>query len=706
MDLDATSTSPSTPLTYEEWSHRLCDHFFREAHAGEPVLFYVDDTVLGKLYGGAADEAVGSLADVVRRRLRKGYPRMLFSPIESETLRWKLSGGDGQPPSLPLLALAVLAATRMGRELDRAGNNYYQPFYALLDIDVEYELVKASYRDALPYLWETLRWWLTEKHRGRLGVSTIVKDDHFTCIGYADSQTLFTSSDRDKLTDFFSSIRLRPDELIDPAELVAYYRGWASRHDVLSRGAALMLKSTEHVDQLGEIIKAAAARWRGAVYDQGRRIAEIVVTLERHPRAQLGLLARRPDGFPSRLVCSASDASVTLESSVEGWYDASPLEISRRVLDSGLRLECDEMQVRLCPYNVHVLERNRELGMWASVSQLSPGEPAWLLVRQSSLQVVRQYLEDNAGPGWRVVEREGIAPQGWYLVADVIVEASSSRSAPDGLARIVPRVHNRFALKGGLRLPRDQHVYLTGGEPDVWLPPAMADDTVTVQVDGRPVRVPREIPRLRLAREQLPAGAHSIETQGITRTISTVHSLGRISPSPSRPIAHKVTRTGVEARACSRGAQPVDETEPALASTRIDGAHVHDPDRVFGDPPPAPLILPTRALRRVLIGSCPGEIEEVPTPNEPPWMSRAGITFRYFEFVPRFAVTWILTEWPSAPTMRARLLKQIGPAAPSPQAAADRIPAWADAVKHLPQPKEDAAVALWTSYLRAAEAWA
>ncbi len=486
-------------LTYEDWAARLCDHFFSAEFDGVPVMLFVNDAAVGLIYSGDSSEAVASLVAGVRERLRLGQPRRLFGRIESEARRWRIAGGDGPPPFLPLLAVTVLAATRMGRRRDRAAHNYYKPFRELLALEVEIGELQASSGDALPYLWQALQWWLDDKLRGRLGFSTIVAG-YFT-YDWADSQTLFNNSDRDRLTQFFRWIGLKPGESIEQSELMTYFRIWASRRADLSEGAAHMLESEDYSTQLAQIVKAAADRWRGVVRDEGRRAAEIVVTLELFPRPRLGLSPERPDGFPAELACQNQlGQAVTLTSSYKGWYDELQITVTTAVLDTGLRFAGDGVQVRLRSYNVHVLEKNAELGKWSSVAQLSPGEPAWLLVRYSALLDVTTYLQGTAREGWRLIEREGLAPRGWSLIGDVLIDAATDDLVPEQLARIVPRVQNRFSFKGGLPLPRGSATYLLGGEPDLWLPPPSGEDrAVELKLDEEHLCLPPSTTHVRLA---------------------------------------------------------------------------------------------------------------------------------------------------------------------------------------------------------------
>jgi hypothetical protein len=678
----------------------LCNHFFRAEFDGIPVMFFVDDEALANMYGGSSAEAAASLVDVVRTRLDRGHPRQLFRRVEADSVRWKLAGGEGPPPGLPLLGLAVLAATRMGRSRDRAAHNYYKPFCELIGSDIEQKLVIASYRDAMPYLWQCLQWWLDDNQRGGLGFSTIVEDPYFAYIGYADSQTLFSSSDRDKLTQFFRWIRLRPGEQLDQTELITYFRIWASRRDDLSEGAAHMLESDEYAAQLARIIKAAADRWRGVVREDGHRGAAIAITLELFPRPRLALVAERPPGFPEELVCDgASGRPMNLVSSHEGWYDELSIHVSTAVLDTGIRLAAEGAQLRLPQHQVYVLEKNSDLGRWASVPQLSPGEPAWLLVRRSTLDNVKAYLERNARRGWRVIEREAVAPRGWCILGEVVVQAASDPDVPELLAPIVPRVYNRFSLRGGLALPRGSGAYLTGGEPDVWLPPPPGDGTgFELKVDEHELELPERATHVRLAARQLHEGAHTVEIEGIRRGFSTVRTLGHVAPQSDCIIAHQVRIVDDVPSAMSAGAKLTD-TRDEPSDVRVVGVVVSDPERNLDRRLVAPLILPTGALRRVVIGPRPGYIEEVPAPSKPPWMTRAGLSFQFFEFTPSFDVVWIVTEWTLSPEVRVRLKQGIVPMPSGGEFEEVRVKEWATVVARSPTPSNPHEGELWATYL-------
>ncbi|MGI9100179.1 MAG: hypothetical protein ACR2H2_17085, partial [Solirubrobacteraceae bacterium] len=289
---------PMPPTTHDEWSAALAAWFFRPDRARSHVMYLVDDMALEAIYGGDPSEALPSLVTAIRPKLRWHSPRQLFSGIESTTRRWKLAGSDGPPPCLPLLAITVLAASRMARGSDRAGHNYYLPFIELLDLEVEEPDVIASYRESIPDLWTMLQWWLDDKQNGQLGFSTIVSDTHFTQIGYADSQTLFHSSDSDKVARFLKWLDLSPGEQIADDELLTYFRLWvtASKAD-LTPGAQAMLEEDERPRQLMDILRRAAGAWQGITRDdRGRSEAAILLTLRTFPRPAPGPVGERSKG--------------------------------------------------------------------------------------------------------------------------------------------------------------------------------------------------------------------------------------------------------------------------------------------------------------------------------------------------------------------------------------------------------------------------
>jgi hypothetical protein len=679
-------TVPS--LTSGEWGERLAERFFRPEYAGTYVLFYVDRPLLAELAGVEEDEAASSLVAAVMPQLRLLQPRDLFGPLLKEAASWKVGGVHGPPPCLAALALAVLAASEMRREGGRSSTNYHAWFGDLMALgvpDLDRDLLWGAYADAYPTLWVYLQWWLDEHHRGTLGRSTIAEDEHNTKYGFADSQTIFLSSDREKLSRFFRWIRLNPGDDMPSEELLQYFRIWAGRRDNLSPGASRMLEEEqlEHL-QLGRLIAEAAARWDGGVHDdEGRLEARLALTLTRPPRSRLGLAAPCPAGFPPQLELDHQgqafalmvDLDAQLAADEHLWYGALPLEVSKKTLGAGLRLEAEGRVLRFAPQSYYVLHMSRELGCWASAEQILPSTPAWILVADEQLDEVSELLERRARPGWRPIERDGIVPAGWSLIRDVVIDPVEGADR-EGLSRLLPRLSNRFALGGGLPLPRGSRVYLTEGDPDLMLPPMPEDaPPLAIELDRTPIALAPGASLLSLSALAPPEGNHLVQIGSVRRQYSTLRTLGSPTPLVEKQVGH-------ELRMIDGCLQPtsLDATrDPQLTDTgaRVIGSLVEVGASVGFEEADPQLILPRGALRRVLVSEQPGLLESVEVPEEPGWMRRAGLECQSFEHLPSIDAQWLITE-SRLGGLRVRRIEAVP--ASGPGLGEKRVAAWAQLV--------------------------
>ncbi len=651
-------------LPYEGWTEALGQRFFRSEYRGLHVMFFVDESCLSDLSDLDHQEAVASLRDAVRLKLSRYRPHALFGRIARETRDWKRRDAEGFPPSLPLLGLCVLAATRMGRTKERAGHNYYAPFVELLDLDgVAEEEVIDSYGADVPWLWRNLRWWLDEHHRGELGLSTIEEHRHWTRIGWADSQTLFTSSDRDKLTQFFEWMGYRPGDEIHERELLLHFRRWALGREDLSASTEVMLEDDVYPQQLAEVLQQAAKRWEGIVRDEdGSFVAEIALTFHLAP-PRLGVAAPRPRGFPEAVtVATPFAAEIDLQvdelalDDDRQWYDGLDFEVTTSMLERGLTLRSGQFVLRLPPYHLHILRKSAELGCWASHSLLRPEEPAWLLVRGRIFDRVMEYLGSAGASDAAPIEREGVVPRGWRLIRDVFLPADAP-TPPEGLGRLKPRVSNRMGLVGGLPIVTGRE-YLTGGEPDLQLPGDEIADEVTVELDGEPRVVRDGLLRLR---GQLRPGPHEVRLEGVPRHFLVHDTLGRLTPAVDAEIRHLAAAADSTCEAMTFGAKVEDG---ANASVRIVGAAI---DCAVSDALEPPIVLPAAASEVTLVGSVPGQLERVTPPGEPRWITdlnkdqpRLHLGYRVFEHRPEFPVVWIARTYHLGP--RVRLAAELAPA--------------------------------------------
>ena len=95
---------------YEDWQQRLSDAFLFP-HQG-PTVFFLDEKELNRICPESVD-APADLVTAVRSRLSLSGGRILFRQIMTEFRRWQRGSQVDPPPVLPLMAVSVLAATRM-----------------------------------------------------------------------------------------------------------------------------------------------------------------------------------------------------------------------------------------------------------------------------------------------------------------------------------------------------------------------------------------------------------------------------------------------------------------------------------------------------------------------------------------------------------------------------------------------------------------
>jgi len=445
--------------------------------------------------------------------------------------------------------------------------------------------------------------------------------------------------------------------------------------------------------------------WQGVVRDdEGRAAAPVLLALSAFPPpAELRLVARRPPGSPRSLSCRFRLATLELtDDEIEGedgsgWYEV-PLEPKADLLLNGVQLLAHSFSARLPPSQIHVLHKSKELGCWASASQLVPGEPAWVLARERIAPQVEQFLTEHA-QGWARVERSSIVPAGWSLYRDVVVESVPERPV-EGLSRLAPRHENRLSLRGGLPL-RGTDAYLSGGEPDLWLPPSPGGKlSLQVRLDGQEIAARGSEEVVRLALERPEPGDHEVTVGPIRRRFHSVRTAGSVVPQVENPIGHALSDADEGLRPLGAGAREHDgDTGPALV---IEGALVQGSPSQLGSSAEPPLVLPVGATRRRILGAHPGQIDEPVPPTRPRWMEEIGLQQQSFEHEPPFEPVWVLTEWRLGERQRVRV-RHPQPPSTEPAGGPAAVAAWIEALLTFEPPAEDGVAALWHSYSDAAE---
>lgn len=694
----ARSPTGARSWQYDDWGSALCEHFFPLTRASEPVIFLVDEDELAAIHpSGDAGTAVESLAEVVRPRLTPGHHNGTFSRFERDGRAWRLGDDSDQPPPfLPLLAVCVLAASQMGAGAVH-GANYRRPLSRLLHLPDD--RIPPGYGDTIPLLWGYLRWWLDDRLAGARGRSTIVEDRRLANIGFAISQTLFRSADQGRLAEFFRWIDLEPGEQIDGAELLAYFRVWAPSRG-LSAGAQHMLTSSDYAEALERILAGHASRWDGTrIPGSTDRQARVLFVLRAFPRLSAELMCPQPDGFPREVEARGPNGAVPMRASVEGWYDEVPLTIDDELLLEGVLLEAGKFSFRLPGGAVHVLRLDERVGGWCTVDQLRPGVRQWVLAHERVWPDVLALLQGHAEQA-REDERAGQILPRWRLLRDVTMDNPPAGPVPETLRCLIPTARNRLALEGGLQLRRGTDVYLLGGEPNLWLPGGESDAGVQAEVDGRELSTEGSLVRLAELEPPLEPGEHWIEVPGAFRRRFHTTASSLVLPPDHVPVRHLLglaPEGHVVAHIAARLAGEGKDADVLISGALVEGRRA--PDRGH-----RPVLLRRAAQRTIVLGAVPGQCDVIAGPPPTPgWMERWGLSDQLFEYTPAFDAVWVIQDWQTTPTRRARAVASIQPAPFTP--AGDATRSWAR--EFLDQPEVRAADAeLWQTYRNVAAALA
>lgn len=690
--------------SYDAWTIALRAHFFDEANAGVPVTFFVDADVLAEVAAvGDPSVAEAGLASVVRPKLLPESTGDVFSRVVDDSWSWRLKHPDMAPSFLPVLAVTVLAAAHMARTEDWAAHNYYRPLREILRLQGG-KGMPAGYDAAMQSLWGHLAWWLNEYKAGSLGLSSIPAHPSPAYIGYALSQALFRSSDRQRLTHFFLALDLTPREPIEAAELLTYFRAWSQRSH-LSAGAREMARRDEYREVLAGILTAEWNRWDGSLRDErGRRLGQIFVTLDLYLRPRLAFVAQRPPGFPAQATFDFEETSerVALAAASNDFYGELPLEVSPRTLDTGLHGLYQGFALGLTPSPIIPFRQHEALGCWASVRQLVPGEQHWVLVRVDHATMVREYLNEAALGGWR--EAQSVAPKGWTFFRDVAIDAAPHHVPNPALSRVVPSLKARPSLWGGLPVANNPDLYLSGGEPDLWVPTTQVGETLTLAIDGHVVNTDFGGGRVALSGRGLGPGEHVVTVGPSRLRFQTVDTVGVVNSRGSGALSHPLRLVdGRYLASSARGASETAASTPG-ATVRVVGISLLGATADLPTRARAPLLLPARAGQYIVLGVVAGQVVRPQvSPEGPRWVHAVAPYSAGREFLPPFDVAWVLVAWRTG-AWEARLLSDLEPQPCDPDTTkASSVREWCRCFLELEPQMAPDAMRLWSRYRAYAE---
>jgi len=646
--------------TYEEWQQILASAFL-SPHVGPTVLF-VDDAELTRLQPDAID-APRDLAEAVCSQLSFDEGTSLFSAVSSRYRQWR-SGpwSTTPPPVLPVIAVTVLAATRMRSDFEARSTNYYLRLaQALLPEggETEIERLRSSLGDGGEFLgavemWRGLHDWI-EAQDGRAGTSTIRDHPHLPRIGYPLSQALVRQIDHATLTRFFEALRFHPGPPPTAETLARALDIWSeATNNRLSEPLMHALGDSKTRQLVASIVDGHARAWDGIVLTgDGRKSITVRLGIDLDDWLARWLFVVADSG-PAEVTLSSPDGpgEINLEKTAGSDYYTmlGEFTVTAQLVTSGFRTTGTEFGAEFPPSPVVFFRPDPQTGAWSSVHGLIPFEEHLVAIVSKYVTDFEQVLADAADGGWRVIrQRRSALLAGYALYSKV--RFSDARAFESALAHlpilrhigVAPATIPRARLVRGLPIATSisSAHYLTGGEPDLLLPTGPDPRTVAVTLDGVRDEIQANGFPLELRRFPGGAGRHIIDADGQEIAFTNLDE----GPDPDQP--HGTATLGWTREGKMGG------IEQHLA---IIGALITDPMPTDFGP-----VLARRGRDESWLLHDDGRAESLTEPATPPFLDGLNVEIRspYFEIDAHKSARWLAQR--SGPCWR---LTELGVACP------------------------------------------
>ncbi|MEV7518720.1 hypothetical protein AB0O03_27620 [Streptomyces diastaticus] len=577
---------------YDQWHEVLSEEFFGADHALQSTVLYVDDEVERELAERNGIDA--PLAQAVADEMYwEGSNRALLWRVLSQCRTWTAKGRIGAPPSLPVLAASVLAATRMATSDGMLRTNFRGRWYQVFGVPQESHKANRLNKalDDVAAMWEELDSWL-EEAGGLYGASTVSTDELYWRVGYPVSQALVRRSDRQALTRFFATTRLRPHNSteVPGRELLRRLTAWSAGRD--RRLSPRMMEELQFASGSGNfekgdplivsLLERLARAWDGTLHEpdrqQRRRALGLRLAVTDRGR-RLEWLADAAEGIEETTVQIHDGRSFTLRTDYGNVYSGlESMQPSEAQLRLGVHLQGDDLVIEWVPQDVVLLRMHSDLGEWVSTEYFEPGEQHWILASSSAAGQVRSMLRAIGTQTVREASVPGIP--GWRAfkgvrAVDGTAFTATLDSGGEHIHVLQPQVRHHTKLIGGLRIAREYRAgvgvaghYLRGGEPDLLLPASNSPDgTVEVALDGQSSKL-RADPRVPFPLNclQLEEGQHEVGTSSSSKVFTVHDGFHERLPEGTGSLGYK----------CDGTAAPrVSDTESADAWVRGAAAPAH-----------------------------------------------------------------------------------------------------------------------------------
>ena len=668
---------------YERWSVEL-DRYFLHEPAGHPIVLCVDAETLANLTDQDGKEVAAALARCVGSEVMPGYR---FGAIAARCDSW--AGGDQRsaPPSLPLLAVAVLAASMMDRSVEVGPHNYYRRLRQLLDPSDDLPGMPGDYGPTIPKLWRQLETWLNDTMHGNRGILTLPSDEALARnryrknIGHALQHALFRASDRRRLVAFFRAVGLEPDEEeIEAAELRRTLALWARRRLPQAERLHSLASETEHETYCLRLLQRQAADWDGLLDDPetGNPVSPMRLCLTTRPRS-LGIVLPRDERMPPQTSIHWGDEAIQLSSSIsDPYFHPVPLPISIRseVLSEDLNVVGPDIGAVLEAKLIHAFRYDEYLGTWVSADSIAFGELHYLLTHDDELQGLMQFTQSESIDIVQVAGFADFVPSRWNVISGFRILRRPATEPPSAVANLLRSGGGpRLRLVGGLRMAGFTRAYLTGGAPLLALPADLQSERIILRhasTDETQSLRPQssEYPLNKL---QLDEGLYHIECGASRLKFDLIDGLVETAGDGAGSVSTPGRTTGLR------------------------GVH----GRIRPELRPATVPAPSEGEQCVLVGPGPNDLEIVELPV---WLSDlvggGGLSWTATAEWLAFESVWRLTK--PGPSAEHYEVARVGDAPPQTGTHSDH---WAGLIKRADLTDPDANTsALWQQYVAAAEA--
>jgi len=518
---------------YEDWSERLFQTFFSTDNGGEDILFAIDDTVLAEISALSEEGEDGGAASLSRAVKSRVSGQWRLGNISAAARAWERRG-TGAHPALPVLALTVLAASRMAADESIANTNYYVPLRRLLDPGDPGRGAPGDFRDEILGLWESVREWSEVALEGRLGIlKADTTGSHFPYIASALQHAFLRSSDLHRLDAFFRVLGIEPaGEPPVGGELRRALKSWTSnKEEAWARRlhkACLDDLDNELHKHCERLLIREARRWDGMPRDvmTGRAVGRLRLAIKsrKHPGVQLFAQWDERIGNEVELVVPGDGPSSLRREGDSEWFEPNPLgEFSPPLIDDwlsdGVEFAGAPTKFQLLGSAAHVLRYDEEMFSYVSVDFMTIGWTHLILTRRKHVDEVKNFLatltEDSD------IDREAATVSDdphladWRLIGPFKIDSRPATRPPEVLAQyLAAGTGLSLRLIGGLKVGPNQRTYLVNGEPAIGLNELIEDRPRLYRVgpDGEEVEVPlKSEGQVESEREEVPLWEERLE---------------------------------------------------------------------------------------------------------------------------------------------------------------------------------------------------